>query len=270
MHFYHAPSNSEFFSRFMMGMERRMGKQVRQNVGLSVEVLHAILDDYEEEFSSIKCSVSRKRDIVIFASGFLILFTCALRGNELFFWERSEFCTRITQGLNPGNLSHFTIPLMGEFKNELGTRNHMMVVAQHTKSHLPVETWLNRLVQVLKSDGLSSTVGPTMCNKEGFVLCSTDFNSELRDMLYRCANQHPSLLDVNADLENDFKVYRSFRRGATTCARNNKVQEADIVLHNRWRASEAKSGSLPCMSMHNLYTEISQALPTRLRFSASL
>ncbi|GFH49897.1 hypothetical protein CTEN210_06373 [Chaetoceros tenuissimus] len=270
MHFYHAPSNSEFFSRFMMGMERRMGKQVRQNVGLSVEVLHAILDDYEEEFSSDKCSVSRKRDIVIFGSGFLILFTCALRGNELFFWERSEFCNRITQGLNRGDLSHFAIPLMGEFKNELGTRNHMMVVAQNTRSGLPVETWLTRLVQVLTSDGLSTTVGPAVCNKEGYVLCSADFNSELRDMLYRCAQQHPSLLDVNADLENDYRVYRSFRRGATTCARNNKVQEADIELHNRWRATEAKGGSLPSMSMHNLYTEISQALPTRLRFSASL
>lgn len=61
MHFYHAPSNSEFFSRFMMGMERRMERQVRQNVGLSVEILHAILDDYEEEFSSSKFSLNRKR-----------------------------------------------------------------------------------------------------------------------------------------------------------------------------------------------------------------
>lgn len=70
MHFYHALSNSEFFSRFMA--EEKNGETS------TVEILHAILDDYEEEFSSCKCSVCWKREIVIFASGFLILFTCPL------------------------------------------------------------------------------------------------------------------------------------------------------------------------------------------------
>ena len=67
-----------------------------------------------------------------------------------------------------------------------------------------------------------------------------------------------------------YNVYRSFRCGATMRAREAKVPKDIIELNNWWSKVERKSGRMPKMSMVDLYTEIRQALATKLRFSKSL
>ena len=67
-----------------------------------------------------------------------------------------------------------------------------------------------------------------------------------------------------------YNVYRSFCCGATTRDREAKVPKDIIELNNRWSKVERKSGGMPKMSMADLYTEIRQALATKLRFSKSL
>ena len=67
-----------------------------------------------------------------------------------------------------------------------------------------------------------------------------------------------------------YNVYRSFRQGATTRAREAKVPKDVIEVNNRWSKVERKSGGMPRMSMADLYTKIRQALATKLCFSKSL
>ena len=73
-----------------------------------------------------------------------------------------------------------------------------------------------------------------------------------------------------ADVDRRFNVYRSFRRGATTRAKEQGVDEPTINMNNRWRKWQNKQGSLPNLPMSQLYVEISQALTSKLRFSKSL
>ena len=49
MAFVSGPTDSKLFSMFMLGCEKRMGRLVKQDLGLSLEMLFAILKGYEKE-----------------------------------------------------------------------------------------------------------------------------------------------------------------------------------------------------------------------------
>ena len=63
-------------------------------------------------------------------------------------------------------------------------------------------------------------------------------------------------------MEEQFNIHRSFRRGATTRAREAGVPKDVIEANNRWSKVQNKSGGEPCLPMSELYTEITQALAT--------
>jgi len=71
-------------------------------------------------------------------------------------------------------------------------------------------------------------------------------------------------------LYEEFGISRSFRRGATTEARNQKVSENDINLMNRWRNFEKAGGKRPRMWMQDHYLDIALMIPSLLRFSQAL
>ena len=89
-------------------------------------------------------------------------------------------------------------------------------------------------------------------------------------MLQRIQITRPDLCARDLEVENKYKVFRSFRRGATTRAKEFKVGEDILNMNNRWRKVQNKSGTMPNLPMSDLYTEIQQALLTRLRFSKCL
>ena len=78
------------------------------------------------------------------------------------------------------------------------------------------------------------------------------------------------MLSGDLELEKKFKVCRSFRQGAATHAKETKIGETALNMNNRWRKVQNKSGTMPNLPMSDLYTEIQQALLTRLRFSKIL
>ena len=78
------------------------------------------------------------------------------------------------------------------------------------------------------------------------------------------------LIPAGIDIDSRFNVYRSFRRGATTRAKEQGVDEPTIEMNNRWRKWQNKQGSLPNLPMSQLYVEISQAITSKLCFSRSL
>ena len=89
-------------------------------------------------------------------------------------------------------------------------------------------------------------------------------------MLRRIQISRLDLCGEDLEIENKYKVFRSFRNGATTRAKEFKVGESVLNMNNRWRKVQNKSGTMPSLPMSDLYTEIQQALLTRLRFSKNL
>ena len=67
----------------------------------------------------------------------------------------------------------------------------------------------------------------------------------------------------------EHSLRRSPRRGATTHAANNKVDETITELISRWRKREKAKGAEPGSTMRQVYTQVSSALVAQVRYSLS-
>jgi hypothetical protein len=268
--FVNGPTDSQLFMMFMLGCEKRMGKLVKQDAGISFEILKCMLDNYESELMNESTDIARKRFIIICGAAFVIMWSGALRGGEVFLIEASELIKRRHDGRVHAKHGHCIIPLMGRFKQETGERNLIIVLANETKSGLKIRKWVDLLSGLLKAEGKESEVGPAICNKDGFMMERWTLNGELHAALGKVQLEKGELIPNSVIVEDRYNIYRSFRRGATTQAKEQGVDEPTIEMKNRWRKWQNKQGSLPNLPMTQLYVEISQALASKLRFSASL
>ena len=266
----HGLTDTRLFRKFMTGLEKRMGRLVIQNVGISVEVLLAMLENMEAEYGETTNGSERKRELIICGSAFVVLFSAALRGGEVLLGEASELVRRIMEGKRHANHPHVIFPMMGRFKGETGERNLIFCLANSSNSGIQNRRWLERLARLLRLESRHKEAGPAFCDQEGFVISSNFLNGELHKNLSNLQASRPDLIPQGIVITEAYNVYRSFRRGATTRAREAKVPKDIIELNNRWNKVERKSGGMPNMSMADLYTEIRQALATKLRFSKSL
>ena len=72
------------------------------------------------------------------------------------------------------------------------------------------------------------------------------------------------------DVREAYSINRSFRRGSSTHAQNQKISEPVINAQNRWRKTEHAKGRRPNLSMIENYSEIEQLIPTLVRYSELL
>ena len=270
MAFVSGPTDSKLFSMFMLGCDKRMGRLVKQDLGLSLDMLVAILDIYDEELNDEHITNDRKRLIIMCGSAFVILWAGALRGGEIFLLEASELVRRRDDGRDLVKDGHVAIPLMGRFKQETGERNLLLVLANVTDSGLEIRKWVDLLTGLLKAEGKGNETGPALCDKAGFMLEKWKVNGEFHAVLNKVQSAGTSVISVDITVDERFNVYRSFRRGATTRAKEQGVDEPTIEMNNRWRKWQNKQGGMPNLPMTQLYVEISQVLTSKLRFSQAL
>jgi len=130
---------------------------------------------------------------------------------------------------------------------------------------------VERLVNQLKSEGRGDNAGPALCTKNGMILLGRSvLNGELFDAIAKVQAACPDVVEFDVSIESSYNIHRSFRRGATTRAREAGVSKDAIEMNNRWRKVANKSGGMPRVPMAELYTEIRQALATCLQFSKAL
>ena len=109
-------------------------------------------------------------------------------------------------------------------------------------------------------------VGP----KKGEPLHMTAYESDIMDVLEEIQEKRPDLIPCDLDVKDKYGVFRSFRRGATTAAKNAKVSPEDIELNNGWRLREAARGRHITSDMLSYYTELSKSAKSLVRFSEAL
>jgi len=95
-------------------------------------------------------------------------------------------------------------------------------------------------------------------------------NEELHAILSVIQMTTADIIPSDIVILEKFNTYRSFRRGATTRAKEQGFDEVTIELNNQWRKVQNSQGSLPNLPMAQLYVEIAQALTSKMRFSKSL
>jgi hypothetical protein len=72
------------------------------------------------------------------------------------------------------------------------------------------------------------------------------------------------------NVKEEYSVYRSLRRGATTEAQNVQVPSEVIEANNRWRKHSRSRGLTPGMSMMERYTDAKASVPSLIRFSGAM
>ena len=106
--------------------------------------------------------------------------------------------------------------------------------------------------------------------KKGEPLNMTAYESDIMDVLEEIQERRPDLIPKGLDVKDEYGVFRSFRRGASTAARNARVSPEDIELNNGWRLREAARGRHVSSDMLSYYTELSQSSKSLVRFSEAL
>jgi hypothetical protein len=83
--------------------------------------------------------------------------------------------------LKPGadfsNNPYIIVTLIGKFKEELGTRHHLIALASQTKSGIELRCWLEELLKVREAEGCRS--GPAFGHKDGFVALMLEYDNLL-------------------------------------------------------------------------------------------
>jgi hypothetical protein len=115
------PSYSYWFERFMRGVHKRMGEEVRSDFALSIRVLHKMLGHLDHEWNESRLAVKRK-EVVEIACFLVLSFCLGLRGEEVVKMDIAGFLTYFAAGKEHPEFPHVMVPLLGRFKGETGER----------------------------------------------------------------------------------------------------------------------------------------------------
>ena len=173
-----------------------------------------------------------------------------------------------TGAQSEGTEPHVTIPLLGRFKGETGERYHLTPMAAITRSGIKLKFWIDLLLRMHAARGRKK--GPAFCDQKGLRMKSSMMQRVILDLLIKIQISDPLIIPASVDVLEEYGISRSFRRGATTHARNCGVKLSDIKAANRWRDKENAQGRSINQPMADHYSEVKQLLPTLLRFSKAL
>jgi hypothetical protein len=259
------PTYGPWFEHFIRGCHKRMGDIVKPDRALSLEILHHILTlvdrDWENANEYEKYKYARE------ASFYLIAFCGALRGEEVPMANLTGILKHWDAGA-VANPPHVLIALLGRFKGELGEQYHRLPLASITSSGLQVRLWIGRLLDEYQR--MSICTGPLFRSEDGAPIKASELEEDFFARLERVQEMYPHLLPLDVAVSEEYGIYRSFRRGATSEAVNRRVKPHVIEANNRWRKVERASGRQASFEMRDHYTDPSMILDQFLLFSKSL
>lgn len=268
-----APSSSFWFSRFIQGFHGRVGDKVKQDLGISFAVMKEMMDIFEARYESDP-SDALNIEMAYFC---YIAWLGALRGNEVLYADLGETGDLVVAGMTMKSEQmkpHVPLVLQGKFKNATSISKHIFLFScrKDLEFAASVKTWTLRMLKLRKREGrtrgwmFAYKEGP----KKGEPLNMTAYESDIMDVLEEIQERRPDLIPKGLDVKDEYGVFRSFRRGASTAARNARVSPEDIELNNGWRLREAARGRHVSSDMLSYYTELSQSSKSLVRFSEAL
>ena len=264
------PTDSFWYSRFARGLHERVGDLIIQDLAISKEVMLEIMKIIERRYTN-NPTYALNIELGYFC---LVAWLGALRGNEVMFANLGETMKLLELARKEKVPSHAPLVLQGKFKNSKAETKYIFVLSCITKSNFPANilTWTERICGLRQKEGRSS--GWMFAYKDGpkkdKQLPMAFYETFLMEVLEEIQDTRADLIPTNMDVREEYGVFRSFRRGATTEAGNQRVSKLTIELNNSWRKQEASRGKHVTADMLTYYTEIMLAKRARLEFSRAL
>ena len=259
------PVYGHWYSRFMQGVHNRMGDDIRPDMAISIEVLHAMLNKLDLQWERAEHLIEKTR---IAELGFFLTagFSAALRGEEIVKLDVRELLLRWADAGSSGT-PFVPLPLLGRFKGETGQQHHIIPIATITTTGIRNDIWCARVLEMKQKEG--KTRGWLFARDDGTRKLASEFEEGMM-LLLESIQASTNLIPLDVDVRTEYGVYRSLRRGATTHARNCGVKVEDIQMNNRWRKVEAAKGKAASLNIRDHYTEVKLAIKTLIRFSIAL
>jgi hypothetical protein len=156
-----APTDSEWFDRFITGAENRLGNRLKQDLAISIEVMLELMARYEAEYQQLRLQGKPLRKTTEHAAYCVISFCASLRGWEplkILLSYLIEFSKNARSGeTKEGVTPHVALPLAGKFEMRGNMdQNIRRNVAEETKSGLKPKVWVDRLIETWKGKGIVS------------------------------------------------------------------------------------------------------------------
>jgi hypothetical protein len=267
------PSHGEFFERFSKGLHERMGDKVRQDVGVSIELMHELMKRYDERWLRAGADRVQQKRILFPALFCVVAFCCALRGEEVPMMSLSGTANHLNEGLQHRN-QHVVVALVGRFKNETSEQCHLMPLVVVTATGMEPGKWVRRMVEWYAEVGITTgwvfrkgDIRPDIQSEKSR---QSDYEIDILSEIDTIRTEVPGIVGINVDVFEEYGLSRSFRRGSDTHAGNQGVAAIDVERNNRWRSVENAKSKQPKLRMIHHYTEVSNSLPALLRYSKSL
>jgi hypothetical protein len=260
------PTYGTFFELFSRGCHKRMGDIVKPDRALSLPILHHIMSLVEKDWKF--AGHCEKYRYAMEGAFYLIAYCGALRGEEVPMSDLNSAFKHWDDGVADPMRKYVAIGLMGRFKNQIGEKFHFIPLAANTKSELKVREWVGRLLDEYRRMGIFN--GPMFRTTTGQPIKAGSMEEGLFARLERTQEERPDLIPPDVDVTEEYGVYRSFRRGATSEATNRGVKREVIETNNRWWKVERAEGKHTSSSMHEHYTDVRLIVDQLLIFSMSL
>ena len=251
-------------------MHERMGDKVIQDLGITIEQMHALMKRYDNRWSEAGNDRVIQKGILFPALLSIVAFCCALRGEELPLMRLFETQAHMKEAVEHPTMPHVIVVLMGRMKNEISENNHVMPIVMTTKTGLEPGKWIQRMVDWYATDGVTTGWVFRSRRNEHEKATASEYEDDILGELENVQKETNNIIGEHVRVYDDFGVSRSFRRGSDAHALNQQVSTIDIEINNRWRSIDSAGGKAPRLRMIHHYSELKALLKARLRYSASL
>jgi hypothetical protein len=267
------PTGSLFFERFAIGCHERMGDVVIRDQALRIEVLDRLLVLLEADYVGVESTEDARYGAALLGAALTLGFSMALRGEELGFCLLRPTVEETSMSLKNRPLEYVMLVLEGSFKGVRGRKQHRFTLAPVSSSKvLANKIWLARLARARTANGTDKMEGPLFCRRleRPTPIRVVELDELFHQYLLVVQEECPELLGPGVDVERDYSVRRSIRRGATTHALNRGIPAEVIDANNRWRKAERAGNRDPSLAMLQVYTDAAASVQLNIRFSQSL
>eukprot|EP00956_Cyclotella_meneghiniana_P024276 scaffold48552_cov53-Cyclotella_meneghiniana.AAC.1 len=146
------PSEGRWYSLFNTGVSVRMGDIVHQDRAYTLEIVHAVIAMFEEQFQKEGYTMPvRDFEAALF---FIVACMGGFRGYEVVWTDLGALRYDMEYNEERDDETAVSWPVTGRFKNEKGAWNHYMIpIAGVTGSGVRVFEWTQRIIKRLNLIG---------------------------------------------------------------------------------------------------------------------
>jgi len=143
-------TQSLWFERFANGCVRRMGQEVRQDLAITAEVMHKLLEGLYRDWA--ESEGWKRREIEAVGAKAITAFCGSFRGHAVFLVDLHGLLKYQEEIVASGEARYVIIPLLGQFKGEDGSRYHLTPLASITRTGLETRKWVFWLCDALRKE----------------------------------------------------------------------------------------------------------------------